>query len=210
MAEWVRKAVLSSGAWPNWSSYEVQKRLFDLVFGSLLLLLSLPVMLCIAGFIGVVSRRPIIFTQKRIGLAGAVFVVYKFRSMHEAAGGPFDQIVEDDERIITGGKFLRSTHLDELPQLWNVLTGEMSLVGPRPRVVEVDREWSMLDRSYLERRLVRPGITGPAQLGGRSHTQEEKRKTVRLEREYIRNWSVWLDFVILLLTIPAVLFRKGV
>ena len=197
--------------WRNMASYHIQKRLFDLVFGSLLALLALPVMLCIAFYIKCVSKGPVIFKQSRVGRGGNAFVAYKFRSMHVEAKGSLDEIAADDERIIPGGKFLRSTHLDELPQLWNVLVkADMSLVGPRPRPEEVDREWLKIDHSYLERQLVKPGITGPAQLDGRALTPEDKKKTVALENGYVSNWSIWRDFAILFLTVPRVLSRRGI
>ncbi|MHB1163154.1 MAG: sugar transferase [Minisyncoccota bacterium] len=193
------------------ASYNIQKRLFDLVFGSLLALLALPVVLCIVFYIKCVSRGPVIFKQSRVGRGGSVFIAYKFRSMHVEAEGPLDEIVEGDERIIPGGRFLRSMHLDELPQLWNVLVkADMSLVGPRPRPEEIDHEWLKIDHCYLERRLVKPGITGPAQLGGRALTPEDKKKTVALENGYVSNWNIWRDFAILFLTVPRVLSRRGV
>jgi putative colanic acid biosynthesis UDP-glucose lipid carrier transferase len=215
MTAWVRSLLNGDGTgtvgwWSEITSYEVQKRLFDVVGGILLLLPSLPVMFCIAVFIKAVSRGPVVFAQKRVGLAGNLFVAYKFRSMHECAGGSLDQIAEDDDRIIWGGWVWRSPRRAALGQLVIVVGGDMSLVGPGPRPDEVDRVWSRVDRSYLDRRLVRPGITGPAQLVGRSHTPEEKRVTIALEREYLKNWSVWRDFKILVQTVPVVLLRKGV
>jgi len=111
----------------------------------------------------------------------------------------------DKERIIPGGEFIRSIHLDELPQLWNVLSGDMSLVGPRPRLEETDNEWSLIIPDYLKRRLVKPGITGPAQLIGRSSTLEKKNHVAMLEKNYIENWIIRQDFTILVRTIPVVL-----
>ena len=191
-------------------TYELKKRMLDLVFCCLLILLTFPIALVISAYIKLVSDGPAIFRQVRIGRKGVPFIAHKFRSMHEDAEGSLDTIFDDDERIIPGGRFLRATHLDELPQLWNVLRGEMSLVGPRPRPPEVDHEWICVDHMYLNRRLVRPGITGPAQLSGRSVSREEKREAILLEHDYVHNWSPWRDIAILAMTVPEVLSRKGV
>ncbi len=178
-------------------SYDAQKRLFDLVFGALLTIPALPVVLCAAAHIKCVSKGPVFYKQKRIGLGGKEITVLKLRTMKVGT-----------EEKIPGGDFLRSTHFDELPQLWNVFRGDMHLVGPRPRLEKIDHDWFLADGEYGERRRVKPGITGPA-FSERSGTPEEMRKIASLEREYIRNWSIGRDLKILFLTIPEVLLAKG-
>lgn len=210
MTELIRRALLQGGVvtlheeWWRMS----QKRAFDLFFGSLLLLLALPVMLCIAIWIKTVSRGPIFFKQERVG-HGIIFTVYKFRSMHWGAGGPLDEIEANDKRIITGGELLRRTHIDELAQLFNVLMGDMSLVGPRPRVPEIDEQWVRDVPNYLDRYKMKTGLTGEAQLYGRSKTLTEKMEALTLDLAYISNWSLWRDFVILFKTAPKVLYGRG-
>lgn len=188
----------AEGARRGFLSYDAQKRLFDLVFGTLLSIPALPVVLCAAAFIKCVSKGPVVFKQKRIGHEGKEITVFKLRTMKEGA-----------EEKIPGGSFLRSTHFDELLQLWNVFRGDMHLVGPRPRPEEIDQKWSQVDPKYLERRLVKPGITGPAQLTGRSVTPEEMRMASALERKYIREWKLKEDFKFLFLTTFEVFLAKG-
>lgn len=195
---------------------DVIKRLMDLFFGFLLFLVSAIPMLIIAVLIKLDSPGPILFKQKRIGRYGQEFIAYKFRSMREGADqeqaalndlnearGPLFKI-RDDPRRTRVGRWIRRMSLDELPQLWNVLRGEMSLVGPRPPMpneVEQYQEWH-------KRRLdVRPGITGLAQVSGRSDLTFDE--TALLDIYYIENWSPWMDLAILLKTIPTVLLARG-
>lgn len=195
---------------------DVVKRLMDLGFGFLLFLISAIPMLIIALLIKLDSPGPILFKQKRIGRYGQEFIAYKFRSMREGADqeqaalndlnearGPLFKI-RDDPRRTRVGRWIRRMSLDELPQLWNVLRGEMSLVGPRPPMpneVEQYQEWH-------KRRLdVRPGITGLAQVSGRSDLTFDE--TALLDIYYIENWSPWMDLAILLKTIPTVLLARG-
>ncbi len=194
----------------------VLKRLIDLVGLVVLSLVFTPVMLMIAAAIRMDSPGPIIFAQKRIGRGGRGFVTYKFRSMclgaeeqvgelnglNEATGPLFK--IRNDPRRTRVGRWLRRTSLDELPQLWNVLRGEMSLVGPRPAIpqeVERYQEWH-------KRRLdVPPGITGLWQVSGRSELTFDE--MVMLDIYYIENWTPWMDLWILLRTIPTVLLARG-
>ena len=192
------------------------KRGVDVVGAVTMLVLGAPLLGLIALAIRLGSPGPTVFRQTRVGAGGKRFEMFKFRSMREGAEAELEQLLDlneadgqffkirDDPRLTRMGRFLRRTSLDELPQLWNVLRGEMSLVGPRPPVpAEVSRymEWH-------KRRLdVRPGMTGLWQVSGRSLLSFDE--TVLLDIYYIENWSLWLDFKILLRTIPTVLFGAG-
>lgn len=180
------------------------KRLFDLVLAIPGIALLSPVMLMIALFVAIDLGRPVLFTQVRPGLNGRPFRMYKFRTMRDDVDAD-GNLLPDEQRLTRLGSFLRSTSLDELPELWNVLKGDMSLVGPRPLLMEY------LDRytpDQARRHLVLPGITGWAQVNGRNAlTWEEK---FALDVWYVDNWSLWLDIKILWLTILAVLTRRGI
>jgi len=180
------------------------KRLLDIILASLLLILFSPLMALIALAIRVTMGRPILFRQPRIGYRGRVFIIYKFRTMTDERDEQ-GNLLPDERRLTPFGAWLRSWSLDELPELFNVLKGEMSLVGPRPLLVEY------LDRytpEQFRRHEVKPGITGWAQVNGRNAlTWEEK---FRLDVWYVDNWTVWLDFKILLLTVLKVLRREGI
>lgn len=190
------------------------KRLVD-VFGSLALIVLLaPLMLLIVALIKLTSAGPAIFVQRRIGFRCNEFNMYKFRTMianaeelkAELIGeGTFYFKPKNDPRITPIGRFLRRSSLDELPQLFNVLEGTMSLVGPRPLLLsDLDL---MPMRGQMRRFSVRPGITGLWQVSGRSATSEEER--MRLDREYINDWSLFLDLEILVRTIGVVLSGRG-
>ncbi|MCU1311014.1 MAG: Undecaprenyl-phosphate galactose phosphotransferase [Candidatus Angelobacter sp.] len=204
------------------------KRIMD-VSGSLLALsLLCPVMLLVAASIKVTSKGPVLFMQKRVGQGERIFTFLKFRSMHHnndhslhrefvtrlIAGQPVALVegvsneiykIINDPRMTPIGRLLRRSSLDELPQLVNVLKGEMSLVGPRPPVpYEVERYSSWHRRRIME---VKPGITGLWQVNGRSRTTFDE--MVRLDLEYVRSWSIWLDLKILLRTPTAVLSGEG-
>lgn len=188
----------------------------DLVLGGGTLLVMLPIMLLIALVIALDSGRPIFFRQVRIGRHGKPFVMYKFRSMrldsndeaHRAAavawfGGmpaPRGYKLREDRRITRVGRFLRAASLDELPQLINVLRGDMSLVGPRPAI---PYELSLYEESFFERQEVRPGITGLWQVKGRDVVPAAE--MMALDCRYVKELSPALDLKILLLTLPAVL-----
>jgi lipopolysaccharide/colanic/teichoic acid biosynthesis glycosyltransferase len=207
---------------PAASARSIIKRTMD-VIGSLLGLLFLVpfVLLPIALLIRRDSRGPILFRQARMGQGGRVFRCLKFRTMvpdaeqrlrdlearNESAGGVLFKI-KDDPRVTPLGRFLRRSSLDELPQLWNVLVGEMSLVGPRPLQLRDSEKLERLDPEGYARRLsVRPGITGPWQVGGRSET--DSGRMIRLDLDYVERWSIGVDVTILVKTVSVVIGRQG-
>jgi exopolysaccharide biosynthesis polyprenyl glycosylphosphotransferase len=192
------------------------KRGVDIVGSLALLTVGAPVLGMIALAVTLDSSGPIIFCQTRVGAKGKLFEMYKFRSMYEGAEKKLEELLDknevegplfkmkDDPRVTRVGRILRRSSLDELPQLWNVLRGEMSLVGPRPPLPsEVSRymEW------HKKRLDVRPGMTGLWQVRGRSLLSFDEQAL--LDIYYIENWSLWLDFKIMLRTIPEILFGNG-
>ncbi len=180
------------------------KRVIDIVGASVGIILFAPVMLAVALLVLLTMGRPVLFRQQRPGLRGKPFTLYKFRTMRDArtASG---ELLPDELRLTTFGKWLRSTSLDELPELFNVLKGEMSLVGPRPLLMEYLPRYSP---EQARRHEVKPGITGWAQVNGRNAlTWEEK---FRMDVWYVDHWNLWLDMKILLLTIWKVLKREGI
>jgi Undecaprenyl-phosphate galactose phosphotransferase WbaP len=200
--------------------YQVFKRLIDMTLIALGSILVLPVCAAIALLIFFDSPGPVLYSQWRIGRKGRKFRAWKFRSMvpdadqilHEhLAVNPGmreewarDQKLRHDPRITRSGRFLRRSSLDELPQLWNVLMGDMSLVGPRPIV---EKEAERYGRAFETYKRVKGGITGLWQVSGRNDLSYAER--VDLDQFYVRNWSVWLDFCILFRTIAVVLLNKG-
>ena len=190
----------------------LSKRGVDLVVGSAALLLALPFIAVIALIIRLTSRGPAFFLQKRVTKGGEVFTMYKFRTMVCDVAPPLDGIdltqpffkLQIDPRITGVGRFLRSLSLDELPQLWNVIRGQMSLVGPRPLPVE-----QVLANEQLlsPRHDVKGGLTGLWQISGRSDL--DSTEALRIDRYYIENWSLTLDLYILLKTIGVVFTRRG-
>ena len=185
------------------------KRLFDIVVGSVLFLIALPFMMLIGLIVKLTSKGPMLFSQERMGLDGKTFGIFKFRTMTtdaEAGGARF--AVRGDPRVTLFGKFLRRTSLDELPQLWNVIKGEMSLVGPRPeRPVFID-EFRQHIPKYMLRHKVQAGMTGWAQVNGwRGNTSIEKR--IEHDLYYIENWSLLLDLKILARTIFSTLIDRN-
>lgn len=185
------------------------KRIFDLVLSIPLLVVCLPVMAVVAVAIKFLSPGPVLFTQKRVGLNGREFVVYKFRTMvvdAEKRTGPV-LASANDPRITPIGELLRATRLDELPQLINVIRGEMSLVGPRPERPYFVEQFSRELPEYDLRHIVPPGITGLAQVMGKYDTSAEDK--LRFDLYYIRHYSVWFDIKILLLTLQAVISRES-
>lgn len=182
------------------------KRALDVTVSLIWLgLLAIP-FLIIALAIKWDSRGPVFFRQTRVGQGGRLFTLYKFRTLQEGSRrGEFDRLRKDDPRITRVGGFLRTWGIDELPQLWNVLRGEMSLVGPRPTLkYQVDR----YDEYQKKRLQVKPGITGWAFIHGRNILSWSER--IDYDIWYIENWSLWLDFQILLSTIGVILRREGV
>ncbi|RJQ30665.1 MAG: sugar transferase [Peptococcaceae bacterium] len=186
--------------------YRVIKRIFDLLGTILLLLVLSPLFFMVAVLIKLTTPGEVVFKQLRIGRHGELFYLYKFRSMvkgaQEMGSGMF--VEENDERITLIGKILRKTSLDELPQLFNVLKGEMSLVGPRPAPVHHLTKYNEEQRRRLA---VKPGITGWAQVNGRVALYWPQR--IELDLWYIDHYSLWLDVKILFLTLIAVLTRRG-
>jgi undecaprenyl-phosphate galactose phosphotransferase/putative colanic acid biosynthesis UDP-glucose lipid carrier transferase len=184
------------------------KRAFDLAIAGAMLVLLAPLLTLVSIAIKLNSSGPVIFRQHRKGFNGRKFTIYKFRTMTVAENGPvIRQAQRNDERVTSLGYFLRSTSLDELPQLINVLRGEMSLVGPRPHAIAHDDEYSKLIANYAFRNHVKPGITGWAQVSGfRGETArlEQMERRVDLDLWYINNWSIWLDLRILFRTCVVV------
>jgi putative colanic acid biosynthesis UDP-glucose lipid carrier transferase len=189
------------------------KRMFDLVVGGLTLLVFSPVMVAIAIAIKLTSRGPVFFRQRRYGLDGREILVWKFRSMTVCEDGhQVAQAQRGDSRVTPLGAFLRRTSLDELPQLFNVVGGSMSLVGPRPHAAAHNEQYRKMIEGYMLRHKVKPGITGLAQVRGwrgETDTLEKMQRRVECDHEYIRDWSIWLDVKILLRTILVVLKREG-
>lgn len=180
------------------------KRLFDVVVSATLLVALSPVLMLIALMVAILLGSPVLFVQVRPGLRGAAFKMYKFRTMINASdsnGLP----LEDGLRLTRFGRFLRSTSLDELPELWNVLVGHMSLVGPRPLLMEYLTLYSQEQRRRHE---VRPGITGLAQVSGRNAIGWSER--FKIDVWYVDNATLWLDLKILAWTLVKVLARDGV
>ncbi|MDM5314857.1 sugar transferase [Fictibacillus sp. b24] len=189
------------------------KRLFDIVISSCLLVVSSPIMLLLYVIIPLTSKGPALFLQERIGLNGKSYFVYKFRSMEENAEEETGPILarDNDPRVTTLGKWIRATRLDELPQLFNVLQGEMSIVGPRPERDYFIQQFKDKIPQYKQRFSVKPGITGLAQVLGNYTTSVEDK--LRYDLMYIRQYSLVLDVKILLQTLRVILQRdqaKGV
>lgn len=192
------------------------KRAMDIVGAVIGLPLSLPLMAVAAVVIKLDSPGPILFEQMRAGQHGKTFKIYKLRTMVVNAEELLEDLIDldeleepmfklkDDPRVTKVGRFLRRWSIDELPQLYNVLRGEMSLVGPRPEETRLVERYSTWHRLRLQ---AKPGITGPVQINGRGDLPLESR--VQLEVEYIDNYSVWKDLVILLKTVPVVVLGNG-
>jgi lipopolysaccharide/colanic/teichoic acid biosynthesis glycosyltransferase len=199
---WFKHLLMAFNLFP--SGVPLTKRLFDLTLTIVGLLLISPFLVVIAILIALIHGRPILFRQLRPGLQGVPIKVYKFRTMTEARD-PSGKMLPDEQRVTPFGQLLRSLSLDELPELINVLRGEMSLIGPRPLLMRY------LDRYTPEqarRHEVLPGITGWAQINGRNIISWEEK--FRLDVWYVDNWSLWLDVKILLITIWKALKREGI
>lgn len=180
------------------------KRLFDFFVALFALIILSPVFLVLSALVLINLGRPIFFTQERPGRQGRPFKMVKFRTMLDSKQ-PDGTILPDKVRLTNFGTWLRSTSLDELPELWNVLKGEMSLVGPRPLLMEY---LPLYSAEQYRRHEVRPGITGWAQINGRNALHWEER--FKLDVWYVDNQSFWLDLKILLLTLKKVLKREGI
>lgn len=198
-------------------SGQIKKRIFDVIFSSIAIVLSSPIMLIVAVAVWLEDRGPVFYKQERIGLRGKPFYIHKFRSMRVNADAYLKQLVEEqggelgarvklknDPRITKVGNFIRKTSLDELPQFFDVFVGNMSIVGPRP---QRDFEVAEYDPVYSTRLLVKPGITGPWQVSGRNDLSEEESR--QLDVSYVQDWSVMGDIVYVLRTIGIVVHPKG-
>ncbi|MFN0263341.1 undecaprenyl-phosphate glucose phosphotransferase [Tepidamorphus sp. 3E244] len=184
------------------------KNVFDRVVAALILIAASPVMLAVAAAVKLESKGPVFFKQKRYGFNNELIEVYKFRSMYtdRCDANAVKLVTKDDPRVTRVGKFIRKTSLDELPQLFNVLRGELSLVGPRPHAVQAkaaERLYDDVVDGYFARHKVKPGITGWAQVNGwrgETDTQEKIQRRVEHDLYYIENWSIWFDIYILAMT----------
>jgi len=180
------------------------KRIFDFLLSFLLIIFLLPLLLLISILIIAFIGSPIIFKQQRPGLNGKIFNIYKFRTMTDKKNET-GEFLPDEQRMTEFGSFLRKTSLDELPELWNILNGEMSFVGPRPLLVEY---LELYDARQNRRHEVRPGLTGWAQINGRNAISWEEK--FELDLWYVENKSMMLDIKILWLTFWKVIKREGI
>jgi Undecaprenyl-phosphate glucose phosphotransferase len=214
IVEWDGLPVINLSGTPMTGTELRLKALFDRLVALLLLVLLSPVFLVLALLVRLSGPGPVLFRQKRHGIGGEAIEIFKFRTMkqHRERLGEVVQATENDDRVTFIGRFLRRSSLDELPQLINVLRGEMSLVGPRPHAIEHNEEFKSRIPKYMLRHKVRPGITGWAQVNGfRGITDTEEKMALRIEHDlwYIQNWSLWLDLKILLQTPLAMVHRNA-
>ena len=193
---------------PNVSSSAI-----DIVVSVIALVFFIPIMTFSAIAIKLDGRGPIIFRQNRKGFNGHEFVMFKFRTMSVLENGEvITQVTREDPRVTGIGKLLRASSIDELPQLWNVLRGEMSVVGPRPHALAHDNYFEKLLQDYAFRHHVKPGMTGWAQvngLRGATPSVEQISRRVQMDLWYINNWTLWLDIQILLKTCTEVLRKRN-
>ncbi|MBK7318145.1 sugar transferase [Candidatus Villigracilis affinis] len=182
----------------------LSKRIFDLTFALIALIILSPVLILTAIFVRIFIGSPILFTQQRPGYKGRPFHIYKFRSMTNrfARDG---SLLPDAERLTRFGRILRSLSLDELPELFNILRGEMSFVGPRPLLMDY---LPLYSPEQMRRHDVMPGLTGWAQVNGRNAIDWPSR--FRMDVWYVDNWSFWLDIRIIFMTVSKVVLREGV
>ncbi len=193
---------------PFYGMRGLAKRLFDLSVAGMATVLLMPLLAAIAVGIRLSSPGPVVFRQKRYGLDGREIIVYKFRTMRVTEDGKtqFTKVSRQDPRVTAFGSFLRRTSLDELPQLFNVLEGSMSLVGPRPHVVAMNERYRRLIPSYMLRHKIKPGITGWAQVHGHrgGDDLESMQKRIEFDLHYLCNWSLSLDLMIMAKTVTVV------
>lgn len=176
----------------------------DIVISLIALIFLSPIIILVAILVKIKLGGPLIFSQRRIGLNNKEFTMYKFKTMKDKKDEN-GKTLPDTDRLTNFGKKLRSTSLDELPELWNVLRGDMSLVGPRPLLVEY---LPLYSKEQIKRHNMKPGITGLAQVKGRNSISWSEK--FRLDREYIDNFNVLLDIKIVLLTVKTVLLKEGI
>jgi polysaccharide biosynthesis protein PslA len=191
------------------------KRVIDVIVAVFVLALTWPLWFAITCLIRLDSPGPAIFRQKRVGFRGKIFTILKFRTMKDGSGTPSDYVSPNDPRVTRLGKFLRATYLDELPQMINVLRGEMSIVGPRPLGVDNDADREENIPHYRHRRMVKPGLTGLQQICGKSQflAKDMKKSLCRaleLDLLYVKRQSLALDLYLLWRTVPLVFQRKGI
>lgn len=203
----------AQGAWGA-PAYFIIKRLFDICFVLMSLPITLPLMSIIACFIKLDSSGPVLYSQYRHGQFDKTFRLYKFRSMKLKYCTPYGgkQVSPKDERCTRLGRFLRRTSLDELPQLFNILKGEMALVGPRPHAVDHNEYYGARIMQYWRRHQLRPGLTGLAQVSGcrgETKTIDAMADRVKHDLDYIDHYSLWLDMKIILLTFRELFFPKN-
>lgn len=207
--------VLEVAETPFYGADGILKRLFDVTVASVVLLLLSPLLLMVAVMIKLSSRGPVIFRQKRYGLNGQRYWAYKFRSMYVGEVPPHadvQQAQRNDPRVTPIGRFLRRTSLDELPQLFNVLKGEMSVVGPRPHTVAHNEYYRKAVKRYMVRHKVKPGMTGWAQVHGlRDETAQLERmeERIRYDLDYIKGWSPMFDLKIVFMTLLTIARDRG-
>jgi len=193
-------------------SLVAMKRVVDVCAAGVGMVLAAPLMLAVATLIKLVSRGPALYRQQRVGEHGQVFTLYKFRSMRTDAEAKTGAVWarDNDDRIIPGGKFIRKTRLDELPQLWNVLRGNMSFVGPRPERPEFVGELTRAIPFYGQRHVVKPGITGWAQVRySYGSTVDDAMEKLQYDLFYIKNLTIALDLFVIFLTVKTVILRRG-
>jgi len=212
ISEWAGLPVINLSATPMTGAELRLKAVMDWIGALLVTLIIAPLLLIIALAILFSDGRPLIYRQRRLGVGGEPIEVLKFRTMKmEPHDAGFRQATPDDKRVTPIGRFLRKTSLDELPQIFNVLKGEMSLVGPRPHPLELNDEFKARIPKYMLRHKVKPGITGWAQVNGfRGQTDTSEKMALRIQHDlwYIQNWSLWLDLKILLMT-PFVMMHRN-
>lgn len=192
------------------------KRTFDFLFSTLLLIILSPLFLFIMIWIKLDSKGEAVFKQTRVGIKGEPFTIYKFRTMIKNADKMFNKEVnrenlgnlvfqeKDDPRITRSGRFLRKTSLDELPQLLNIIKGDMSIIGPRPEISDIADLYTEEESIRL---LMKPGVSGLAQVNGRGDL--ELSETIKYDIKYVTGFSLWMDFKILLKTVKVVIMREG-
>jgi lipopolysaccharide/colanic/teichoic acid biosynthesis glycosyltransferase len=185
---------------------QMLKRIFDLVVASIAVVTVLPFACLFVKFLHLFqSRGPLLYKQMRTGINGKPFEIFKFRSLHAGPHDEGQQVREKDDRVFSGGRLIRKLSIDELPQFLNVLRGEMSVIGPRPHFLEHDEYFAKLLENYKTRSLVKPGITGLAQIRGfRGNTENDVgsiQRRILSDIAYLESWSLKLDFVILFKTV---------
>ncbi|MGH9318051.1 MAG: sugar transferase [Thermoanaerobaculia bacterium] len=188
----------------------VTKRLFDIVAAATLLMIALPLLLVAALAVLVTSPGGVFYRQRRVGRDGHIFQLWKLRTMRAGAETETGAVLSSrgDPRVTAIGRVLRAARIDEIPQLWNVLLGDMSLVGPRPERPEFSEQFEQSVLGYSLRHTVRPGLTGLAQISGEYSSEPEIK--LRYDLAYVNNWSLGLDLAVLLRTLPVILTRRGV